>query len=124
VAEMASLNIISVIELKSRKERRAFPRIDVLANVKLHGAVGNYTGPCIIKDISLGGICLKADSRIFRIEEEIDVHFAFFPGKLLLPAKVVRVLERLDGVEHGIKYSNLNDQDKEKLKELLLTLIA
>ena len=117
-------SIVSIVEPKSRKEQRIFSRVQVLANVRVYGAGGQFRPQlCIIKDISLGGICLKTDRRIFKIDEEVDIHFAFFPGKFLLPAKVVRVLERLDGVEHGMKYSNLNDRDKEKLKKLLSTLL-
>ena len=121
---MATLKIISIVEPKSRRERRAFSRVQIRADVKVYGVEGCTSSQlCVIKDISLSGICLRTETRIFRVDEEVDIHFAFLPGKPLLPAKVVRVLERLDGVEHGMKFSNLNDQDKKILKEFLCTLL-
>jgi hypothetical protein len=129
--EMAALKIISITESKSGKERRTFPRIQALMNVKVYGVEG-YISPhlCVVKNISFGGVCLRVEGKgvIFKVGEEVNIHFAF-PSeklpleKLLLPSKVVWVLERLDGIEYGIKYHHLSDQDREKLKELLRTLL-
>jgi len=122
---MKTNGIVNVLNLRSGKELRAHPRIQVMMDAELYSPE-DFTKfvPGFIIDISLGGVGLKTSKTIFKLGEEVDFHFTFSSGnKLILTSRVVNASEYLGKMRYGFQYFNLVEENEEKLKKFLYSLI-
>ena len=128
---------VCIVKIKSENEQRSHQRVHVFMEAELYGQ-GNCVKPlpAIVKNVSLGGLCLTMAKGFFEVGDELDIYFTFFvKDKLILKARVVRVLtisnnkgsdvhnKKINKIEYGIEYFNLTETNKEKLKTFLHTLL-
>ncbi len=114
VIERFTLNNIPMllVEITSSWKKiqlRNYVRVDVLLDAKYNGS-----NPCIIKDISGGGLLFYCSEKL-EVKERITIDFEMNSLVLRCEGEIVRVKPSDNGFEYGLSFINLDEKIREDI---------
>lgn len=88
---------------------RNYVRVDVLLDAKYNGS-----NPCIIKDISGGGLLFYCNERL-EVKEKITIDFEMNSSILRCRGEIVRIEPSDHGFEYGLSFIDIDEKTREKI---------
>lgn len=113
---------------RETQELRSFPRIDNQIKIELHQGTRKIEG--LSQDISMSGLQIKSTDSLFVTEKDISNKQVkvslFIPQQSLtdkiesfdVSSNIIRVEKRTDGIYYAISFSQLNNTQRAKLKQI------
>ena len=107
------------------RERRKYPRYDILAQIRVRRGRVNHI--MAVKDISLSGLFISADSAqelaAFRVDQEIEMDI-FTPEALenvRVMGRIVRVSDRQESGElgFGVEFTEIDETNLREIARLV-----
>lgn len=111
-----------------REERRKFPRLLLSVGVEYNVINKGVVEPAVTtysKNISVGGICIILLERV-ELNSVLDLTFSMPDCKQTIKAQgevvwlrefVIGVNQTIKGYEAGIEFTNISEEDKNKINE-------
>ncbi len=101
--------LIEIIGDWEKVQLRNYVRVNVLLDAKFNGTI-----PCIIKDISGGGLLVSCNEKLENLEK-LFIDFALNDLVLRCDVKVVRIKPVDNGFEYGLAFIELDDNTREEI---------